>query len=488
MKQRSRAGFCGSGGIEENLMDKPNERDQLVIDGMARALFANAWADAAEQKGISLSGQEILDVMPMVTPAAKEAATRLAQEFERLNGKPVSELFDEAMQADGIKDGRTGTDDQAREFGHYLALQAVGAGVSWFDDHKEFPIKFPPFEFEVGPEELDDYRAGAFAESKEITEMQLLTKELEKLLPAVGSTEQVSIDDKMIVAKFFNPTGAQTWLAAEYDPENREFFGPVWMFPDVGWEWGYFSLDELQSVKGRFGLGIERDLHFRPAKFSEVRAEMARTHGYEESRHVSEERDETPWGEIQNQIEIVPGVLWVDTASHGGLMVLPATAQSELSNKALKYGELHSGYLFYEEDVRFLIPFYERPEWSAIFFAKAGGQEPTKDRIRAGIMDYYPEYFEQKESRQVSEAKTHKDVEFQIGGQTYSTFNEAAVAAVLDSIKKGNAEVNLDTLIWSEVGARAFGGDDAVEQYKKNPDLSVFERITIKADIKGPVV
>src|SRR3972149_2761417 len=98
MKQRSRAGFCGSGGIEENLMDQPNERDQLVIDGMARALFANAWADAAEQKGISLSGQEILDVMPMVTPAAKEAATRLAQEFERLNGKPVSELFDEAMQ------------------------------------------------------------------------------------------------------------------------------------------------------------------------------------------------------------------------------------------------------------------------------------------------------------------------------------------------------------------------------------------------------
>ena len=31
-------------------------------------------------------------------------------------------------------------------------------------------------------------------------------------------------------------------------------------------EWGYFSLDELESVNGPFGLKIERDLHFEPRK------------------------------------------------------------------------------------------------------------------------------------------------------------------------------------------------------------------------------
>jgi hypothetical protein len=29
-------------------------------------------------------------------------------------------------------------------------------------------------------------------------------------------------------------------------------------------EWGYFSLRELETTKGRFGLSIERDRHFPP--------------------------------------------------------------------------------------------------------------------------------------------------------------------------------------------------------------------------------
>jgi len=35
-------------------------------------------------------------------------------------------------------------------------------------------------------------------------------------------------------------------------------------------ELGTFSLDELQSYKGRFGLGIERDLHFKARTLKEV--------------------------------------------------------------------------------------------------------------------------------------------------------------------------------------------------------------------------
>jgi hypothetical protein len=98
--------------------------------------------------------------------------------------------------------------------------------------------------------------------------MKLMTKTLEKRFAQVGSQEHV--EDPLIIAKFFNPTGAGTWYATEYDPKSWTFFGYVSIFGDWNDEWGYFSLDELASYRGRFGLGIERDLHFGERHASEV--------------------------------------------------------------------------------------------------------------------------------------------------------------------------------------------------------------------------
>ena len=47
------------------------------------------------------------------------------------------------------------------------------------------------------------------------------------------------------------------------------FFGWAEIVPGGG-EWGYFSLDELQSYKGPFGLGIERDLYWKEKQAGEV--------------------------------------------------------------------------------------------------------------------------------------------------------------------------------------------------------------------------
>lgn len=89
--------------------------------------------------------------------------------------------------------------------------------------------------------------------------MRLMTKELEKRFAKVGSQEHVK--DPVIIAKFFNPTGAGTWWATEYDPKDRTIFGFASIFGDWNDEWGYTSLDELESYKGPFGIGIERDLY-----------------------------------------------------------------------------------------------------------------------------------------------------------------------------------------------------------------------------------
>lgn len=96
--------------------------------------------------------------------------------------------------------------------------------------------------------------------------MKMLTKEIADNLPALYSQEKVK--DPIVWVKYFCPWGSWTWYGMEYNPDDRLFFGYV-----IGQEkeMGYFSLTELESIKGPGGLGIERDLHFKPCKLSELK-------------------------------------------------------------------------------------------------------------------------------------------------------------------------------------------------------------------------
>lgn len=98
--------------------------------------------------------------------------------------------------------------------------------------------------------------------------MKLLTKGLLERFAKVGRQEETA--DPIVVAKFFNPTGAGTWYATEYDPTDKVFFGYVSIFGDWNDEWGSFALEELESYQGKFGLGIERDLSFDEKPISQV--------------------------------------------------------------------------------------------------------------------------------------------------------------------------------------------------------------------------
>ena len=98
--------------------------------------------------------------------------------------------------------------------------------------------------------------------------MKLLTKELLTKFAQVG--QQETIKDPLVITKFFNPAGAGTWYATEYDPRERMFFGYVSIFGDWNDEWGSFSLDELENYRGKFGLGIERDMYFDPKPVSQI--------------------------------------------------------------------------------------------------------------------------------------------------------------------------------------------------------------------------
>jgi hypothetical protein len=107
--------------------------------------------------------------------------------------------------------------------------------------------------------------------------MDLMPDDLRTRLLANGAADPET--DPVPVVKFFDPTGAATWLITEMMPDEPDIlFGLC----DLGMgcpELGYVSLSELQSVKGRLGLGIERDLHFMARFPLSVYAEAARIAG-----------------------------------------------------------------------------------------------------------------------------------------------------------------------------------------------------------------
>jgi hypothetical protein len=89
--------------------------------------------------------------------------------------------------------------------------------------------------------------------------MQLLTKAIRRRLPPLYATEDNGLE-ALAMVKFFTPDSSWTWYASEFDGEDVFFGLAVGIEPELG----YFRLSELQSVRGRLGLPVERDRYFEP--------------------------------------------------------------------------------------------------------------------------------------------------------------------------------------------------------------------------------
>ena len=94
--------------------------------------------------------------------------------------------------------------------------------------------------------------------------MKLITKAIEKKLPALYSQENV--DNPICNLKFFTPDSSWTWYVLEGQKEENgdyTFFGKVISNLCPEGELGYFTLSELKKVRGNLGLPIERDMYFK---------------------------------------------------------------------------------------------------------------------------------------------------------------------------------------------------------------------------------
>ncbi len=84
--------------------------------------------------------------------------------------------------------------------------------------------------------------------------MKIMTKDIEKKLPKLYSTDGKGVNAKVWV-HYYNPYGRGTWLITEGEKqENGDWllYGYCHLFE---WEWGYVLLSELERVGT-----IERDI------------------------------------------------------------------------------------------------------------------------------------------------------------------------------------------------------------------------------------
>ncbi|MDO9303990.1 MAG: DUF2958 domain-containing protein [Sulfuricurvum sp.] len=95
----------------------------------------------------------------------------------------------------------------------------------------------------------------------------LIPQELLHTIPDLYATEEIS--DPICHIKLFTPDSNWTWYVIEFSKEDSKMcFGFV---QGMESELGYFSLDELELLRGSLGLPIERDLSFKPTLLSKIK-------------------------------------------------------------------------------------------------------------------------------------------------------------------------------------------------------------------------
>ena len=98
--------------------------------------------------------------------------------------------------------------------------------------------------------------------------MELIPVEIANIIPKLYETENT---DPIIYVKLFTPDANWSWFISELSIDKDICFGLVFSPFVKDGEMGYFSLNELKTVRGKFGLPIERDLWFKTTKLSDIK-------------------------------------------------------------------------------------------------------------------------------------------------------------------------------------------------------------------------
>ena len=102
----------------------------------------------------------------------------------------------------------------------------------------------------------------------------------DRLIENGSASEEQDRFDPFPVVKLFTPDAAATWLITEAYPEGDDLRLFGLMDPGLGDPaLGYAMLSDIEDVRGRLGLPVERDLYFRAEHRLSRYAKVARQVG-----------------------------------------------------------------------------------------------------------------------------------------------------------------------------------------------------------------
>lgn len=153
---------------------------QVIIEASARAAYVDSYAARCEELGLDGTGpgEDWMDVAPATSSAARQWAEALwtdiversstlrdapfAEQLVELWGEAVSRWRSETIRRakakaeyaavpyrqEMVEDSADveNSESDARDFGHYIAMQSMGHGVSWEDDHADPGLVVPHHE------------------------------------------------------------------------------------------------------------------------------------------------------------------------------------------------------------------------------------------------------------------------------------------------------------------------------------------------------
>lgn len=127
----------------------PEQVREAIVTEMARTFFVTSYADAWDRKELPPKaphagpGDEWFACAPEETPmAARLLADSLVKAIEEHDDIRLEEVFQKNAS---LPDGHL-CEPTADSFGYCLAMECLGHGVGWADDHPEHGIKLPYLE------------------------------------------------------------------------------------------------------------------------------------------------------------------------------------------------------------------------------------------------------------------------------------------------------------------------------------------------------
>ena len=97
---------------------------------------------------------------------------------------------------------------------------------------------------------------------------ELIPKDLINKLKIPKLYETENLSNPICHLKLFTPDSIWEWYIIEISIDLDTCYGYIKGFEG---ELGYFSINELNEIRTNLGLGVERDLSFKPTKLSVIK-------------------------------------------------------------------------------------------------------------------------------------------------------------------------------------------------------------------------